>query len=291
MRTGLALYKLLSGGAQVGPHRWLSAGEALAIEPGLARTGLVGGGLYADCQMDDARHCLENILQAGEAGAVCLNYLRVENFLKAAGRLCGAVVQDRLTGRLLEISSKAVISAVGPWGDQIRKLAGESGPERLAPTKGIHLVLPRRIHHGLFIEARRDRRMLFLLPWGMVMLAGTTESAVSGDPGALHAAADEVGYLLEEINRALPEVHFSESDVITTFAGARPLLRFSGLANAASRSHRIEEGAGGLISVMGGKYTTYRRMAAETVDFLVRRFRLPAEPGATGRRPLIPAWD
>lgn len=251
----------------------LSAHRAIELEPALRIDGLRAAGLYADCQMDDARLCLANMLQAMSFGAVCGNYLRLRAFLKTAGRLCGGAAQDVLTGRTLEIQAHAVINAAGPWGDGVRRLSDAAATLRLAPTKGIHLIVPRLTQEALFVEARADRRMVFLLPWGDYTLVGTTESVVEGSLEALSATRAEVGYLLEEIRRVLPGSHVDEEDIVATFAGARPLLAFGGSSTRASREHRIEIDASGLISVMGGKYTTYRRMAQEAVDVVVRHHR------------------
>jgi len=135
------------------------------------------------------------------------------------------------------------------------------------------VILPRVAQEGVFVQARADGRMFFILPWGDYSLVGTTEGPVEGSLEALGATADEVGYLLEEANRVLPGRHIREEDVVATFAGARPLLAFSGSATSASREHRLEIDGSGLLSVMGGKYTTYRVMAKQAVDLLVAQHR------------------
>jgi glycerol-3-phosphate dehydrogenase len=290
VNVGLWLYDLLAGDAALRRHRVVSSRRALALEPGLRMEGLRAAGLYADCQMDDARLCLANVLQAASFGALCLNYVRVRALLKsAAGKVCGAAAEDVLTGRTLEVAARAVINAAGPWGDDVRRLSDPSAPGRLAPTKGIHLLLPRLAEQGLFAQARADGRMLFLLPWGEHTLVGTTEGPVDGPLEALTATADEVGYLLGEVNRVLPGSHVGEEDVIATFAGARPLLAFSGPATRASREHRIEVDDAELISAMGGKYTTYRVQARQVVDFVVSQRRWRADRCLTDQVTLMEA--
>lgn len=284
MNLGLWIYDALAwecglpvvmGGAVAGHrHRWLSAHRALAEEPALRAEGLRAAGVYADCQMDDARVCLANILQAVNFGAVCANYVRLKSLLKVQQRLCGGVGEDVFTGRTFEVHATVVINATGPWADQVRTLSDGGTPPRLAPTKGIHLIVPRLARRALFAQARADGRMLFLLPWGDdYSLIGTTESAVTGPLETLAADAHDVGYLLEEVNRLVPGRHLSEADIVATFAGARPLLAFSGSPNAASREHRLEVDRWGLVSVMGGKFTTYRRIAQQAVDHVVTRNR------------------
>ncbi|MBI4341764.1 MAG: glycerol-3-phosphate dehydrogenase/oxidase [Candidatus Omnitrophica bacterium] len=287
IHAGLWLYDLLAvgrnlpacadGAAGRRTHRWLSARRALALEPSLRVDGLRAAGLYADCQMDDARVCLANVLQAAGFGAVVGNYLRVRTLLSADGQVCGALVEDVLTGRMVEIHARVVVNATGPWADDLRRLSDPDAPRRLAPTKGIHLILPRLAQEALFVQSRADGRMLFILPWDGYSLVGTTESSVHESPEALRPEPDEVGYLLAEVNRVLPGSHAADRDVIAAFAGARPLLAHAGSAATASREHRIEIDRRGLVSVMGGKFTTYRLMAEQTVDLLVRRHRWKEE--------------
>ena len=271
INVGLWLYDLLALGRNIRPHRMLSARRAVALEPGLRVDGLRAAGLYADCQMDDARLCLANILQAVGWGAVCVSYVRLRALLRVNGRLCGATAEDLRSGRAFEIQARSIVNAAGPWSDGVRRLSEVAASPRLSPTKGIHLIVPRVAQEALFVQARRDGRMLFLLPWGDYSLVGTTESAVSGPLDTLRAEADEVDYLLEDVNRVLPGSHLDEGDVVATFAGARPLLASAGSATQASRTHRIEVDRFGLISVIGGKFTTYRLMAKQAVDAVLRQ--------------------
>ena len=240
--AGLWLYDLLARGGAIRGHRMVSARRVTRLEPALQLKGLRGAGLYTDCLMDDARVCLANILQAISFGAACCNYTRLLAFLKTEQRVCGGVAEDLRTGRSIEIQAKAVVNATGPWADQVRRMSDRYTPKRLAPTKGIHLILPQLNREALFVQARRDGRMLFLLPWDGYTLVGTTESAVNVPLDSLRATEEEVGSLLEEVNRVLPGSHIEEQDVIATFAGARPLVASSGRAASISREHRISDG-------------------------------------------------
>jgi glycerol-3-phosphate dehydrogenase len=273
INLGLWLYDLLACGRNIRPHRMASARRAAALEQGLRVDGLRAAGLYADCQMDDARVCLANILQAVSLGAICCNYVRLRTLLKARQHVCGGEAEDVVTGRSLEIQAQVVVNATGPWADRIRRLSHANAPQRLAPSKGIHLIVPRIAQEALFVQGRVDGRMLFLLPLGDYSLVGTTDTALGESPDALSANANEVGYLLEEVNRVLPGSHLDEDDIIATYAGARPLLASSRTSTNASREHHIEIDRWGLVSVMGGKFTTYRLMAQQAVDLLVRRNR------------------
>lgn len=270
VRVGLWLYDLLAGPRNLRAHRMLSARRAIALEPKLRVDGLRAAGLYVDCLMDDARLCLANVLQAEGFGAVCLNYAQVRALSAAGGRLGGAAIEDALTGRTLEVRADVVVNATGPWGDAVRRLSAREARPRLAPTKGVHLVVPRLADQALFLEAP-DARMLFILPWHGYSLVGTTEAAVPGGLDRLAATEQEVGYLLEAVNHSLPGSHLDGADVIGTFAGARPLLAHSGPSTAASREHQIEVDRQGLVSVLGGKFTTYRAMVQQVVDRLARQ--------------------
>jgi glycerol-3-phosphate dehydrogenase len=287
VQLGLSLYDLLAWRRAIRPHRMLSAHRALAIEPSLRVDGLRAAGLYADCMMDDARLCLANILQAMSFGAVCCNYVRLREFLTVDQRLCGGLVEDVLTGRSYEVQARVVVNATGPWSDRVRQLSEPGAATRLSPTKGIHLIVRRVAEHALFVEARRDRRMCFVLPWGEYSLVGTTEGPISDSLERLSANENEVGYLLEELNRILPGGHVSEEDIIATYAGARPLLAFEGSATHATREHRIAVDQRGLISILGGKYTTYRVMAQDVVDLVLRTSRSKAQRCLTDQVSLL----
>ena len=281
---GLAVY---GGLAMAGGYGVRSGAEGLRREPHLSREGLRAVASYADCQMDDARLCLANILQAISFGAVCCNYLKVLAFEKSSGQVCGAMVEDVRTEQMFEVKASVLVNATGPWGDGIRHLSDPRVGKRLAPSKGIHLVVKRLATHGLFVEARHDRRMLFILPWEGQTLIGTTESPNVPQLDELSAEVEEVEYLLAEVNRVLPESHLGPSDVLATFAGARPLLASGVSSSHASREHRIEVDRFGLVSVLGGKYTTYRRIAQQTLDLIVRQWGLKAERCLTDQITLL----
>jgi glycerol-3-phosphate dehydrogenase len=287
VNVGLWLYDLLARGRGIRSPRMLSARRALALEPALRIEGFRAAGLYADCQMDDARVCLANILQAVSFGAVCCNYTRLQAFLTQDGHLCGGAAEDVFTGRTVEIHAQAVVNATGPWADYLRRLSDEAAAPRLAPTKGVHLIIPRVAQQALFVQTRADHRLIFILPWGEYSLVGTTERPLDGSLEALRATAEETGYLLDEVNRILPGSHVQEEEVVATFAGARPLLAFAGSSARASREHRIEVDDRGLVSVLGGKFTTYRAMAQQTVDLLVSRHRWRADRCLTDQVSLL----
>ncbi len=290
VRAGLWLYDLLAAGRRIHPHRLLSAAELLACEPALSPDRLVGGALYTDCRMQDARLCVEIILDAERRGAVCRNGVRAERLLLDGGRVVGAVVRDaRRTGEET-IAACVVVNAAGPWADRVMRLARPEGPNRLRPTKGIHLVLPSRIgSSALLLSAQRDGRVIFMIPWDEQMLVGTTESAVTELPDEVRAEPDEVAYLLDEVNRVLAATTLIGDDVQATFAGLRPLVDRGGADPAAiSREHVILEEPAGLLHVLGGKYTTHRAIAEAVVERVFRRLGR-RDPGC--RTAVTPLWS
>jgi glycerol-3-phosphate dehydrogenase len=212
----------------------------------------------------------------------------------AGGHTGGARITDLVTGSTLTARALVVVNATGPWSDEIRGTLGERGT--LHRTKGIHVVVPRaRLgnREALLLTSPIDGRVMFVVPWGEVSYIGTTESEIGGTPDEVCADADEVVYLLRSVNAYFPEVRLTTDDVRATWAGVRPLVRHATTEDprAVSREHVILESPTGMISIVGGKLTTYRSMAAEVVDRVARRLherdgRTIAGPAATDRRPL-----
>ena len=287
VRCGLMLYDWLALNRRRRSHRVLTPRQTAELEPRLRREGLRAAPQYTDCQMDDARLCLANVLQAVSFGAACANYVKLLALNKTHGAISGATVEDGPTGRTFEIRAAVVVNATGPWSDAVRRMSDLHAGTRMAPTKGIHLVVPRLTTHGVFFQARQDARMIFLLPWGDYSLVGTTESTEIASLDALHATDDDAAYLLQEVNALIPDARLTPADLVATFAGARPLLAFSGSATRASREHQLEIDPFGLVSIMGGKYTTYRVMAQQTVDAVIARFQLRGERCLTDQVSLL----
>jgi len=280
LRLGMTLYDLLAMYGNVERHRTLSQKQACALEPTLQADGLRGVIRFFDCQEDDARFCVDNVLHAAKLGAACVNYCEVTGFAAENGRITLARAIDRLSGTELEIRARVFINAAGPWVDRVAALAPTSDGRlpRLSPTKGVHILLPRLTQsHGVFFQGRRDGRMMFVLPWHDRTLVGTTDTDFHGDPASVYPAAADVDYLLAEAAALFPGAGLKSSDVIAAFAGIRPLLA-SNTANpsARSRDHQILRQGENLLSLAGGKYTTYRLIAQQTID---------AAYGIMGRKP------
>ncbi len=286
MDMGLWIYDALALFRNYRSHEDLTPLGTQDLIPGLRGDGLQGSVLYYDYQTDDARLVLENALAAEEAGACVLSYGRVLELEADRGGARGARVRDRLTEEELVVRGRVVILAAGPWTDELAGLAGLS--ERwLRPTKGIHAVVPHeRLPVGAALVMRHptDRRILFALPYFERTVIGTTDTEFDGDPGAVNATGEDIRYLLETAAHYFPTARLGADDVVSTWAGVRPLLHQEGAAEtgAVSREHRIEERPGGLVVIAGGKLTTYRRMAAECVDLALRL--LASRGGGPSRR-------
>ena len=278
-------------------HRNLSRKAVQKEEPSLRQDELSGAPLYYDCSTDDARLTLESALDGAAAGATVLTYTRVVGLLRSEeGLIDGARVRDMLTGEEREIRANSVINATGPWSDRTR-LMGKGSKPRLRPTKGVHLVvegtrLP--VNNAVVCFHPTDGRVLFAIPWGDRTYVGTTDTDFQDDPGAVHATSEDVDYLLAAANHYFPDVELERKDVLSTWAGVRPLISEEGAGNESnvSREHAIEVDEDLLVTIAGGKLTTYRRMAAEVVDkalgVLMMRGLAPAElqPARTDKEPL-----
>jgi len=302
INAGMWLYDGLSLFRSPKVHRNLDPKEVKEEEPGLNQEGLTGAPLYFDCATDDARITLENALDAREHGATVLTYVRCEKLLHdERGRIVGAVVNDLLTGDTKTIRADAVVNATGPWTDEtLERSAAPPANPLLRPTKGVHIVVDSHrlpLTYAVVCFHPEDGRVLFAIPWGEQTYIGTTDTDFNGDPSEVHATRDDVLYLLAASNDAFPGAKLVPKDVIATWAGLRPLMRpMKADANvdesAVSREHQVVIGRDGLITIAGGKLTTYRRMAAEVVDTAVKLLRLgdrlpkKLRPARTDEEPL-----
>ena len=278
--AGMWLYDALSLFRNIRGHRTLSPDDVRREEPGLRQEGLVGAALYYDASVDDARLTLANARGAHEAGAAVVSYAAVEGFLSEGGALLGARVRDCLGsgGETVEVRAKVVLNATGPWSDAVRRLANPSASPRLRPTKGAHIMLRReRVgnRHAITVQSPIDQRVMFVLPWGRHTYVGTTDTDFDGSPADVRAEPEDVRYLLASANAMFPDAKLTGADVISTWAGVRPLLAprksAGGEPSSTSREHEIWWDRGGLLNIAGGKLTTYRVMAKQVVDRAAKR--------------------
>jgi glycerol-3-phosphate dehydrogenase len=275
IRLGTTVYDWLTPNrhALTPRHRTLTPDEAVAEEPALPQAGLRGAVLFYDCQMDDARLCLETILDANRNGAVCANYCAVTGFRRAWDQIEAAQVVDERSGAQFDLRARLYVNAAGPWVERVAKLSRMDEPTiALSPTKGVHLVIPKILRkHGVYFQSKQDRRMIFLLPWDDASLLGTTDTDYPDDPASVCAELADVDYLLGQLHVLMPEAAVSRNDVITSFAGVRALLRADGRPSGRSREERMVLQGDNLLNVAGGKYTTFRAIADKAVR---KAFRL-----------------
>jgi glycerol-3-phosphate dehydrogenase len=301
LRAGLWLYDALSLRRNVQPHRMLRRKRALDREPGLRSEGLVAAGLYHDAAVDDGRLTLAVARAAHDAGAVVLPRTRVTGFIEEDAVIVGVRVHDELAGSTITIRAKVVVNATGPWSDEVRRISDPGTAARLRPTKGVHVMVPReRVGNrgALIFPSAVDGRVMFILPWRGRTYIGTTDTEHDGTPESAEADRADVDYLLRSANVVFPSARLEPEDVISTWAGVRPLLgppADAPSASAISREHAIWTDPGGLVNAAGGKLTTYRAMAEEVVDFaadiLLQRWRTIATPSMTARLPIAGSPD
>jgi len=272
--AGLLAYDLLSGSSSMGPTRILSVGATRERVPGIATEKLSGGILYHDAQFNDARFALATARAAIDHGAVVLNYVRCKNFAYADdGRMAGAVVEDVETGETVAVTAKAVINATGIFSDAARTLDQPGRPDLLSVSRGSHIVIPHRFLGGataVMVPKTEDGRVIFAIPWQGVVLVGTTDIAAPESLMEPSLDEDEIDYLLRHIAPYL-SAPVAREDILSVFSGLRPLV--TGKENKTSklsREHHIDASSSGLITVAGGKWTTYRRMAEDTLNFAIR---------------------
>ena len=297
--AGIALYDALAGaltpgGTRLPRHRHLSRRRALQIAPSLRPDALVGAIAYHDAQVDDARHTVTLARTAARHGAVVATSARVTGFLFEGDRVVGAQVRDLEGGAELAVRARQVVNATGVWTDDVQAFAGR-GRIRVRASKGVHLVVPRdRIHSDTGLIMRTDTSVLFVIPWMAPphtrhWVIGTTDTDWDLDKAHPAASRTDIDYLLGQVNRVL-RVPLTHADVEGVYAGLRPLLAGESEATSQlSREHAVVQGVSGLLTVAGGKYTTYRVMAKDTVDLAARAMNRLVPETPTDRLPLLGA--
>ncbi|MBI4364272.1 MAG: glycerol-3-phosphate dehydrogenase/oxidase, partial [Candidatus Latescibacteria bacterium] len=265
VRVGLYLYAAFAGRHPLSAHRTMSASEARGLEPALEPKGLQGASHYWDAQMDDAAMCVAVALDAERAGAAIRTYTALVG-LAPDGAAWRARFRDVDTGAEDEALARCVVNAAGPWAGEVHALADPSTATGMRRTRGTHVVVPALTReHALLLTARRDARVLFVLPWGAYSLIGTTDVDDDAAPGRVAPRPEDVRYLLEGPGRALPGLDRARKP-LRVFAGLRSLARSgAGRPSANTREHRIVE-RGTLLTLIGGKYTTHRSWAERIVD-------------------------
>ncbi len=292
--TGLKLYDWLAGKANLHPSRFVDAHEALHRFPMLKKEGLRGGVIYYDGQFDDARMNVAIALTAVREGAAVANHVEVTHLVKHSGMVRGAGVRDALSGKSWEIAAKVVVNATGPFADAVRRMDDPQAAPMLSASSGAHIVLDARFsppETGLLIPETEDGRVLFLLPWLGHTLVGTTDNPadIRSNP---RATEDEIAYILRHVHKYF-SVPVSRDDVKAAWSGLRPLVSDPAAADTAklSRDHVINVSTSKLLTIAGGKWTTYRKMALDTVDEAQRLGLGGADASRTEHIKLVGAQD
>lgn len=277
--AGLALYQTLGGTRSVPGQRHLTRAGALRLAPALRRDSLVGGVHYYDAITDDARHTMTVARTAAQYGAVVRSSTQVIGFLREADRICGVRVRDCETGQETGVEAHAVLNCTGVWTDEIQRLSGGRGRFRIRASKGVHIVVPRdRIVSESGLILRTATSVLFVIPWRNHWIVGTTDTGWNLDLAHPAATRADIDYLLDTVNSVLA-TPLNDGDIEGVYAGLRPLLAGeSEETSRLSREHAVARVAPGLVAIAGGKYTTYRVMAADAVDAAV-----PDLPGRVAR--------
>jgi glycerol-3-phosphate dehydrogenase len=295
IRAGMMAYDVLSRGKSLPRHRLLGRKAALGRAPGLAENGLRGAALYHDGQIEYAeRLAVENVLDAVAHGASVGTYRVVEGILTADGRVSGVAGHDALTGEPFRFTAPVVVNVAGPWVDEVLDSDADA-PRLIGGTKGSHIVVapfPGAPRDAFYAEARRDGRPFFIVPWNGLYLIGTTDTRYDGDLDRVVAEDWEIDLLLAETNRVIPHANLTRDDVLYTYAGIRPLPYAPGEAESSVtrrhivRVHAATGGPRGLFSIVGGKLTTYRELAEQTVDLVLAELGRPVVASRTATAPL-----
>lgn len=291
--AGLKLYDLLAGKKGIGHSRLIGRREALRRFPLLKAEGLKAGVLYFDGQFNDARMAVSLALTAQKQGALVANHLEVASLAKKDGKICGARVRDTLSGEEFTISARGVINATGPFADRVRQMDEIGVSPILTVSSGIHIVLGKRFvppETGLMIPRTDDGRLLFILPWQGHTLIGTTDEP-AGITDHPRPVPEDIAYLLRHVSSYF-NLTVHESDITSAWMGLRPLVSDPKAVDTArlARDHIIQVSRSGLLTIAGGKWTTYRLMARDAVDHAVQTFGLrPARGCHSGHLPLVGA--
>jgi len=288
--AGLFLYDSMGGSKSVPGQKHLTRAGALRMVPALKRSALIGGIRYYDAQADDARHTMTVARTAAHYGAVVRLSTQVVGFTREADRVSGVRVHDVENGRETEIQANAVINCTGVWTDELQRLSGSRGRFRVRASKGVHIVVPRdRIVSESGLILRTEKSVLFVIPWRNHWIVGTTDTDWNLDLAHPAATKNDIDYILAHVNSVLA-TPLTHDDIEGVYAGLRPLLAGeSEETSKLSREHAVARVAPGLVAIAGGKYTTYRVMAADAVDMAAPDLPGRLQESITDKVPLLGA--
>lgn len=278
---GLKMYDLLAGRLNLEKSRLLDRDQTHALIPNIEPEHLLGGVEYFDGQFDDARLAITLAQTAADHGACLLNYVRATSLLKQSGLVCGLRAEDAETGDIFEIPARVVVNATGIFADAIRAMDEPNAPAAVQPSQGVHLVLGREFLQGnsaIMVPHTDDGRVLFVIPWHGRVLVGTTDTPMKSPDLEPRALEEEIGFILRNASRYLARDP-QRSDICSVFAGQRPLVRpprsDGSSTKQISRNHEVLISDGGLVTIVGGKWTTYRKMAEDAISHAALIGELP----------------
>ncbi|MEM9544328.1 MAG: glycerol-3-phosphate dehydrogenase/oxidase [Bacteroidota bacterium] len=279
--AGLKTYDILSANRSLGKTTKVSKKETLKLLPNLKKEGLKGGIVYTDGQFDDARLCIDLVSTLNNADSLVINYCQVENFIYGSDdKITGVVAKDQLAGDSFKINAKSVVNATGVFAEQTMAIESDDTDIKIVPARGSHVVIDRSFlqsDEAIMIPKTSDGRVLFLVPWKNVVLMGTTDvvsKALTMEP---KATDEEIDFILNNASQYLERVP-TRADILSTYAGLRPLAapkKEGKKSKEISRSHKVVQSKAGLFSVLGGKWTTFRKMGEDTVDKIIKADILP----------------
>ena len=298
VRLGMVAYDTLSWSKSLDRHKMLSRDEVLELVPGLDPEGLLGAAMYYDGQVEYAeRLAVENAISAHENGAVVLTYAEAERLIVENGNVAGVEFTDLLDGGTHAARAPVTVNVAGPWVDQVLRQMDLAEERMIGGTKGSHLVVDpfpgAPTNQALYAEAKEDGRPYFIVPWNGRYLIGTTDIRYEGDLDMVVADDEEIDYLINETNNVIPSANLTRDKVLFTYSGVRPLpFQPEGAEGSVTRGHLVfdhtghDPKIGGLISIIGGKLTTYRNLARQTVDAVYEKLGRKAPQSRTGDIPL-----
>ncbi len=277
VNLGLWLYDLLAFSRNITWHEMLSPEELLTLQPDLRAEGLIKGAEYSDCVADDYRLVISTLLSAAQGGAIITNYVRADSLPEKDMHIHGVEVVDELTGDRFPVRARTIVNATGPWSDEVRTALFQKVNKTIRTTKGIHLIVRRSalpLNRIFMVFARADNRPVLSIPWKNYVILGTTDTDYTGDPDNVPTELQDVDYILDTFNYYFPLAQLSYSDIVSTYAGLRPLIYETGKkAQDVSREYDIIETPDNFFTVIGGKLTTFIRMGEQIIDHVGKRLK------------------
>lgn len=292
VQFGTWLYSALAGRNQIKPKEHFSSKNLTNQYPFLDKSNLKGAVRYFDAQMDDIRLCLETALSAQLEGAAIANHVEVTRIgIRKDGKF-DIVLEDTLTRDQAKTRALRIVNAAGPWADRMLSVLQPRHKPMLHLSKGVHLIVKKKISNDAILLLSSDNRVIFIIPWHGKSLIGTTDTEFRGSPEDAIATDDDISFLLKEVRRIGPDLNISRRDIVTTFAGVRPIAMGHQKNTAKlSRRHVIRELPSGFFSIGGGKYTTHRLLAEEVCNLLEKSLQKRPRPCKTAEMPLLGSFD